>query len=64
MVAMDERKVFVHHFWARKGTRGVQEGGLLRDCDMPSSVRLYLKMNNDERLTLPFSSKGKLGKGA
>jgi len=49
LVTMHERKVLVHDFWARRGTRGVGEGGLLRDCDTPSSLpSLVSDVSEDE----------------
>ena len=49
LVTMHEMKVLVHDFWARRGTRGVGEGGLLRDCDTPSSLpSLVSDVSEDE----------------
>ena len=61
LVTMHEMKVLLNDFWARRGTRGVGEGGLLRDCDTPSSLPSLVsdvsEMKNGERLSPPFSSK-------
>ena len=44
-----EKKVLVHDFWTRRGTRGVGEGGLERDCDTPSSLpSLVSDVSEDE----------------
>ena len=49
LVTIHERKVLIHDFWARKGTRGEGEGGLLRDCDTPSSLpSLVSDVSDDE----------------
>ena len=69
LVTMHERKVLLHDFWARRGTRGVGEGGIVT-CPPPFPVWsvMSMKMKNGERLTPPFSSKGrgraKVGGGA
>ena len=61
LVTMHEMKVLLNDFWARRGTRGVGEGGFLRDCDTPSSLPSLVsdvsEMKNGERLSPPFSSK-------
>jgi len=49
LVTMHEKKVVIHDYWAREGTRGEGEGGLLRDCDTPSSLpSLVSDVSEDE----------------
>ena len=47
LVTMHEKKVVIHDFWARRGTR--REGEMLRDCDTPSSLpSLVSDVSEDE----------------
>ena len=49
LVTIQERKVVVRDFWDRKDTRSEGEGGLLRDCDTPSSLpSLVSDQSHDE----------------
>ena len=49
LVTMHEKKVVIYDFWARMGTKGEGEVGLLRDCDTPSSLpSLVSDVSEDE----------------
>ena len=56
LVTMHERNVLVHDFWGE-----LEEWGLLKDCDTPSSLQSLVSDISED--ALPFSSKGRVWEG-
>ena len=40
LMTIQQGKMVIHDYWARKGTKGEGEEGLLMDCDTPSSLMI------------------------